>query len=159
LGGLLLGGVFLGLLLLSVLREELFVLLVGGTGVLVAVDGLLLDEVLAAETGLGNHALDVGRLVEGLVLALDFAGNYVLANIVLLFVEGEGLNDVVASLGAESVGTLDIGDTVDFTVTALDNSEEDDSEIGADDAAADGLSLALTGAGGLVAAGTYKSIR
>lgn len=158
-GGLLLGGVFLGLLLLSVLREELFVLLVGGTGVLVAVDGLLLDEVLAAETGLGNHALDVGRLVEGLVLALDFAGNYVLANIVLLFVEGEGLNDVVASLGAESVGTLDIGDTVDFTVTALDNSEEDDSEIGADDAAADGLSLALTGAGGLVAAGTYKSIR
>jgi len=132
---------------------------VGSTGVLVAVDGLLLDEVLAAETGLSDHALDVGRLVEGLVLALDLAGNDVLANIVLLFVEGESLNDVVASLGAESVGTLDIGDTVDFTVAALDNSEEDDSEIGADDAAADGLSLALTRAGGLVAAGTYRSIR
>lgn len=158
-GGLLLGGVLLGLLLLGILGEELLVLLVGGTGVLVAVDGLLLDEVLAAETGLGDHALDVGRLVEGLVLALDLAGNDVLANIVLLFVEGEGLNDVVASLGAESVGTLDIGDTVDFTVAALDNSEEDDSEIGADDAAADGLSLALTRAGGLVAAGTYRSIR
>ena len=131
----------------------------GSTGVLVAVDGLLLYEVLAAETGLSDHALDVGGLVESLVLTLDLAGNDVLANIILLFVEGEGLNDVVASLGAESVGTLDIGDTVDLSVATFHNSEEDDSEVGADDAATDGLSLALTRAGGLVAAGTYRSIR
>lgn len=131
----------------------------GSTGVLVAVDGLLLDEVLAAETGLSDHALDVGGLVESLVLTLDLAGNDVLANIILLFVEGEGLNDVVTSLGAESVGTLDIGDTVDLSVATFHNSEEDDSEVRADDAATDGLSLALTRAGGLVAAGTYRSIR
>ena len=44
----LVGSVLLGLLLLSVLGEELLVLLDSGTGVLVAVDGLALDEVLAA---------------------------------------------------------------------------------------------------------------
>ena len=51
--------------------------------------------VLSAETGLGNETLDLGGLIESLVLALDLTGNNVLANIVLLLVEREGLDDVV----------------------------------------------------------------
>jgi hypothetical protein len=150
----LVGSVLLGLLLLSVLGEELLVLLDSGTGVLVAVDGLALDEVLAAETGLGDHALNVGGLVESLVATLDFTGNNVLADIVLLLVEGEGLDDVVATLGAESVGALDVGDSSDFAVTSLNNTEEDGRDVGVEDATADGLTLALTGTGGVVASCT-----
>lgn len=156
LGDFLTGSFLLGLLLLSVLGEELLVLLNVGTGSLGTVDGLGLDGVLAAETGLGDHALNVGGLVESLVLTLDFTSNDVLADIVLLFVEGEGLDDVVASLGTESVGALDIGDTSDLGVSTLDNSEEDGSEVGVEDAATDGLSLLLTNAGGTVAGSAYR---
>lgn len=148
------GSLGLGLLLLGVGGEELLVLLNAGAGVLVTVDGLALDEVLAAETGLGDHALNVGGLVESLVSTLDFTGNDVLADIILLLVESEGLDDVVATLGAESVGALDIGDTFNLLVSTLDNTEEDSGEVGVEDATADGLSLALTGTGRLVASST-----
>jgi len=152
--GFLVGGSLLGLLLLGVLGEELFVFLNGSTGVLATVLGLVLDDGLAAETGLGDHALDSGGLVEGLVSTLDFTSNNVLADIVLLFVEGEGLDDVVASLGAELVGALNVGDTSDLLVATLDNSKEDSGEVGVEDATTDGLSLAFTSAGGLVAGST-----
>lgn len=92
---------------------------------------------LAAETGLGDHALNVGGLVESLVLALDLTGNNVLADIVLLFVEGEGLDNVVASLGTESVGALDISDASNLLVSTLDDSEEDSGKVGVEDAATD----------------------
>lgn len=153
------GGSLLGLLLLGVLGKELFVFLNGSTGVLATVLGLVLDDGLAAETGLGDHALDSGGLVEGLVSTLDFTSNNVLADIVLLFVEGEGLDDVVASLGAELVGALNVGDTSDLLVATLDNSKEDSGEVGAEDATTDGLSLAFTSAGGLVAGSTYSLIK
>lgn len=131
--------------------KELLVLLDGGAGVLGAVDGLSFDNVLAAETGLGDHALNVGGLVVSLVLTLDFTSNNVLADIVLLFVEGESLDDVVATLGAESVGALDVGDASNLGISTLDNLEEDSGEVRVKDAATDGLSLALTSAGGVVA--------
>lgn len=129
------------------MREELFVLFKGLAGVLVAVNSLGLDLVLAAESLFADHALDLGRLVEGLVLALDFTGNNVLSDIVLLFVEGESLDDVVSSLGSKAVGTFDISDTGDFLVALLDNAEEDGSKVRSDDAAADGLAFAFTSAG------------
>jgi hypothetical protein len=157
--GFLVGGSLLGLLLLGVLGKELFVFLNGSTGVLATVLGLVLDDGLAAETGLGDHALDSGGLVEGLVSTLDFTSNNVLADIVLLFVEGEGLDDVVASLGAELVGALNVGDTSDLLVATLDNSKEDSGEVGVEDATTDGLSLAFTSAGGLVAGSTYSLIK
>jgi hypothetical protein len=114
--------------------------------------------VLAAEALLGDHALDLGGLVEGLVLALDLAGNNVLAHVVLLLIEGEGLDDVVSPLSAETVGALNVGDSGDFLVALFDNAEEDGGEVGADDAAADGLAFALTSAGGSVALLTYKGL-
>jgi hypothetical protein len=131
------GSLGLGLLLLGVGGEELLVLLDTGASILVAVDGLALDEVLAAETSLGDHALNVGGLVESLVSTLDLTGNDVLADIILLLVESEGLDDVVATLGAESVGALDIGDTFNLLVSTLDNTEEDSGEVGVEDAATD----------------------
>ena len=131
-----------------------FVFLNGSTGVLATVLGLVLDDGLAAETGLGDHALDSGGLVEGLVSTLDFTSNNVLADIVLLLVEGEGLDDVVSALHTESVGALDISDAGDLGITLLGDAEEDGGDIGSDDAAADGLAGTLTNAHGPVASAT-----
>ena len=55
-----LGGLFLSLLFLSVLREQLLVLLEAFTGCLVAANNFGLVLSLSAETGLGDQALDLG---------------------------------------------------------------------------------------------------
>jgi len=144
----------LGLLGLGVLGKDGFVLLNSLAGVLVTVDGLLLDEVLAADTGLSDKALNLGGLPEGLVSSLDFTSDNVLADIVLLFVKDEGLDDVVSALHAETVRSVDISDTLEVGVTLLDDSEEDGSKIGTADAATDGLSLALTNTAGNVTSAT-----
>jgi len=124
-------------LFLGVLREELLVLLHGLLGVFVAVldssDALL----LASQTSFGDQALDLGGLVESLVLTLDLTTNNVLANIILLLVKSECLDDVVSSLGTESVGASYVGDTIDLFLSLLDNTELDGSEVGAVDAATD----------------------
>ena len=143
----LLCSLLLSLLLLGIGGEELFVLLKVLTSGLVTTNDLSLVLVLSAETGLGDETLDLGGLIESLVLALDLTGNNVLANIVLLLVEREGLDDVVSSLGTEAVGTLNIGNTSDLLLTLLNNTEEDGSEVSTDNAATDWLSLALTSAG------------
>jgi hypothetical protein len=144
-GGLLgVGSLGSGLLLLGVLGEELLVSFGGLLGGGPASLGLGLDGGLAAETGLGDHALNAGRLVEGLVTALDLTLDDVVADIVLLLVESEGLDDVSATLAAEAVGAGDVGDTVDLLLALLDDAEEDGGEVGAGDAAADGLALTLT---------------
>ena len=131
------GGVLLCFLFLGVLGKELLVLLVGLLGVLVAVLNFGLVELFASKTGLGDQALDLGGLVESLVLSLDFTTNNVLANIILLLVESECLNDVVSSLGTESVGAGNVGDTIDVFLTLLDNTELDGGEVGAVDGATD----------------------
>ena len=145
----------LGLLLLHVLGEKLLVLSSALLGVLEAVGSLLLDGTLSAEALLGDHTLDPWRLEEGLVGTLDLTAHNVLAYIILLLVEGKGLDDVVAALHAEAVGALDVGHTLDFLVALSDNSEEESGNVGADNAAAAGLALALANAGGLVAGGAY----
>ena len=134
--------------------EELFVLGESFLGDLVSLLLGVLDDSLSAESLLSDESLDLGGLVESLVATLDFTGNNVLADIVLLLVEGEGLDDVVATLGAESVGALDVGDSSDFAVTSLNNTEEDGRDVGVENATADGLTLALTGTGGVVASCT-----
>ena len=121
LGLLLLGSLLLGILLLNELEEEGLVPLLGVLGGGVAGDLCLLDDTLATEALLSDEALDLWRLVESLVLALDLAANNILANVVLLSVESEGSHNVVGSLDTESAGSFNIGDTLDLLSTLLDN--------------------------------------
>ena len=154
--GLLSGSFALGTLLLDVLGEEGLVLLLALLGGLEAVLGVLLDGALSAESLLGDEALDLWRLVEGLVLALDLSLHDVLADVVLLLVESELLDNVISSLHTESVGTLDVSDTLDLLVALLDNPEEEGGDLGADDAAADGLAVTLTLSGWSEAGSAYN---
>ena len=85
-----------------------------------------------------------------LLLALDLPPDDVLANIVLLG-EVEELADLGRTLGAKALGEDVVGQAGDVVLALLDDNEGEDSDVGADDAAADGLALALTGAAGAVA--------
>jgi len=153
---LLFAGVLHLLLLGKVFLEELLV--VGGflLGVLDAVDHVASGDLLSADLGLGDHTLDLGGLVEGLVAAL--AGNNltilgfllvapahnVLPDVVLL-VEGVELEDVVSPLLSETVGMVLAGDNdglvlllaLDLVLALHDNTEGDDGKIGSGDAATD----------------------
>ena len=120
-------GLLLGFLLLGVLGEQLLVLLETITGGLVTADYLSLVLSLSAETGLSDEALDLGRLVESLVLSLDLAANNVLADIVLLLVKGEGLDDLVSALDTKAVGAFNVGHSLDVLLAALHDAEEDGS--------------------------------
>lgn len=137
-------GVTSSLLLLSVLGEELLVALSVLLGVGPAGLGLLLDDGLATEALLGDHALDLGGLVDSLVSAFDLTLDNVVADIVLLAVKGKGLDNVTTTLGAETVGTIDVGDTVELLLALLDDSKEDSGQVGVDNATTDGLALAVT---------------
>ena len=130
-------GLLLGFLFLGVLGEQLLVLLETITGGLVTADYLSLVLSLSAETGLSDEALDLGRLVESLVLSLNLTANNVLADIILLFVKVEGLDDVACAFGTEAVGALNVGDAFNLLLTLLLDAEEDGSEIGTDNAATD----------------------
>lgn len=120
-------GFLLGFLFLCVLGEQLLVLLETITGGLVTADYLSLVLSLSAETGLSNEALDLGRLVESLVLSLDLAANNVLADIVLFLVKGEGLDDPVSALDTKAVGAFNVGHSLDVLLAALHDAEEDGS--------------------------------
>ena len=120
-------GLLLGFLFLGVLGEQLLVLLETITGGLVTADYLSLVLSLSAETGLSDEALDLGRLVESLVLSLDLAANNVLADIVLFLVKGEGLDDLVSALDTKAVGAFNVGHSLDVLLAALHYAEEDGS--------------------------------
>jgi len=137
------------LLLLGILGEELLIALSGSLGVSPALASLLLDNVLAAEALLRDNTLDAWALVDGLVSALDLTLDNIAGAIVLLAVKGESLNDVTAALGTETIGAINVGDTVNLLLTLLDNTEEDSSQIRADNAATDGFTLAVTVTTGL----------
>ena len=120
-------GLLLGFLFLGVLGEQLLVLLETITGGLVTADYLSLVLSLSAETGLSDEALDLGRLVESLVLSLDLAANNVLADIVLFLVKGEGLDDLVSALDTKAVGAFNVRHSLDVLLAALHDAEEDGS--------------------------------
>jgi len=124
-------------LFLGILGDEFLVLLMGLLGSLVAVLDIALVKLLASQTSFGDQALDLRGLVESLVLTLNLTTNNILANIILLLVESECLNNVVSSLGTESVGAGYVGDTIDLLFSLLDNTELDGSEVGAVDATTD----------------------
>ena len=137
---------------LDVLGKDLVVIGSELLGLLEAVDLCLLGELLSSESLFGNESLDLGALVESLVTLLDLAANNVLSDVVLL-AEGEDLADVAGSLGAESAGLVVSGNTLDVSITLLHDLEGNNSQIGAADASADGLSLSLASSSGSVGCG------
>lgn len=148
--------------------------LVFGLLLLLAFDTAALDSVevtAALETEGSNETLDLGpgervgqkyrnyqsknlRLGVGLglgvLLGLDLTANDVLADIVLLGQVEESAN-LGGTLGTKTLGEDDIGQSGDVLLALLDDNEGEDGDIGGDDAATDGLALALTGAAGAVA--------
>lgn len=70
---------------------------------------------------------------------------------IVILGEAEELADLGGALGAEALGVDDVGQAGDVGLALLDDGEGKDGEVHADDAATDGLALALTGAAGAVA--------
>ena len=125
-----------GLSLLDDLREDFVVICSELLGLLEALNLSLLNELLSSKSLLGNESLDLGALVEGFVTLLDLAADNVLSHVVLL-AKSEDLADVAGSLGSESARLVVGGNTLDFSITLLDNLESDHSKIGTADASTD----------------------
>lgn len=70
---------------------------------------------------------------------------------IVILGEVEELADLGGALGAETLGLDDVGQAGDVGLALLDDAEGQDGQVHADDAAADGLSLALAGSSGAVA--------
>lgn len=143
----------LGLLLGNALGKDLRVLV----GLVLDLLGLTALErkavALVLEALGGDQALDAGSLGVGLLalsLGLNLAADDVLADIVILG-EAEETANLGGALGAEALGVDDVGEAGNVVVALLDDGEGKDREVLADDAATDGLALALTGAAGAVA--------
>lgn len=136
---------------------------------------------LVLETLWGNQTLDLwclGVWLLALTLWLDLAADDELANLVeefplagrfshsvpfartgdedgqtyiIILGEAKELADLGGALGAETLGVDGVGDTWDVLLALLDDGEGEDGEVHGDDAAADGLALALAGAAWAVA--------
>ena len=115
-----------GLSLLDDLGEDLVVICSELLGLLEALNLCSLNELLSSKSLLGNESLDLGALIESLVTLLNFAANNVLSH-VILFAESEDLADVAGSLGSKSAGLVVSGNTLDISITLLDNLESDHS--------------------------------
>lgn len=70
---------------------------------------------------------------------------------IIILAETEEAADLGGTLGAETLGVDNVGKAGDVVLTLLDNSEGKDRQVHGNDAAADGLALALTGTAGAVA--------
>ena len=70
---------------------------------------------------------------------------------IVILAEAEEPADLGSALGAETLGLNGIGEAGDVGLALLDDGKSENGEIGTDDAAADRLALALTGAAGAVA--------
>jgi hypothetical protein len=70
---------------------------------------------------------------------------------IILFRETEEPSDFGSTLGTQSLRVDDVSQARDVCIALLDDREREDREVIADDAAADGFALALTGASGSVA--------
>lgn len=70
---------------------------------------------------------------------------------IIILGEAEELADLGCALGAETLGVDGVGDAGDLVVALLDDAESQDGQIHGDDAAANGFTLALTGAARTVA--------
>ena len=70
---------------------------------------------------------------------------------IVFLAETEELADLGGTLGTKTLGVDGVGKAGELGVALLDDGEGKDSKVGGDDAAADGLALALTSAAGAVA--------
>lgn len=132
---------------LPLLLEELVVVL--ACGLLLQGVALLKGALvpLALQALGGDQALDLGCLPHGLLASLagNLAADDVLADIIVLGKVVQ-LADLACALGAQAAGLLNIGQSSDLAVTLLQDNEVKNRQVGADNAAADGLALALTAA-------------
>jgi hypothetical protein len=80
----------------------------------------------------------------------NLSANDVLPDVVFLGQVEEAAN-LGCPLGSEALGEDGVGQSRDLILALLDNDNGNDSNIGAHDAATNGLALALTGAAGAVA--------
>jgi len=118
------------------------------------------SEVAAAlETDGGDKALDLRSFGVGLSVLLlgrlDFPSDDVFPDIVLLG-EIEESPDFSRSLGTESLGKDIVGQTFNLAFSLLYDDQTENSNIGANDAAADGLASAFTIPAGAVARVTVR---
>jgi len=155
-----------GLLVRSLGSSSLLLLLCDALGDESVVFGLLLllrvgtptcdgAEVAAAlETERGDETLDFRSLGVWLGIrllrALNLTPDDILANVVLLG-QVEEFPDLGSPLGTETLGEDVLREAGEGGVTLLDDHEGEHGDIGTNDAAADGLALALAGAAGAVA--------
>jgi hypothetical protein len=70
---------------------------------------------------------------------------------IVILAEAEEAADLGGTLGTETLGVDDVGKAGQLVLALLDDGESKDRQVHADDAATDGLSLALTSAAGSVA--------
>lgn len=144
----------LGLLVVSFLQSlgQQSGVFVGGVSLALSVLDLLgLQGSLSLQSLRGDQSLDLGSLgVGAAVLAGDFTSDDELSHVIFLG-QTEELSDVVGSLGAQSLGDGGVGQTFDVGVTLLDDGQREDSQVLADDATSDGLSLSFTSSSGSVA--------
>ena len=80
----------------------------------------------------------------------DLSPDHVLPHIILLG-QVEEFADLGSPLGTKTFGDDGVGQSGDLVLALLDDDHGEDSNIGADDAATNGLALALTGAADTVA--------
>ena len=75
---------------------------------------------------------------------------------IVFLAETEEPADLGGTLGTKTLGEDVVGEAVDLVLALLDDHEGEDGDIGADDAAADGLALALARAADAVARVTVR---
>ena len=80
----------------------------------------------------------------------DWRRSYEKTHIIFL-AETEEAADLGGTLGTETLGVNDVCQTGNVGIALLDDGQGENSEVHGDDATADGLTLALTGAAGTVA--------
>jgi len=126
------------LFLFDVLRDELLILLLLFLGYLVALTFFPFDQLLPADSFLGDQSLNLGSLVECSLLFVsifvfyilcNWTMDHILSNIIFLLVKVESSSDIVSSLFTETIGSLFGGHLFDFFVTLFDNFEHNDSKI------------------------------
>lgn len=143
LSSLLLDDSSLGLSLVQSLGQQLSVLSSGVSGLLSVLDLLSLHSSLSLQGLWGNQSLDLWSLGVGLVTLDNLTSDNEVSDVVLLG-QAEELSNVAGSLWTQSLWGGGVSQTLDVTVTLLDNRQSKDSQVLADNATSDGLSLTLT---------------
>jgi hypothetical protein len=90
-----------------------------------------------------NQTLDLWSLGVFLVTLDNLTSDNKLSNVILLGQTKE-LSNVVGSLWSQSLGGGGVGQSLNVSFTLLDNGQRQDSQVLANNASSDGLSLALT---------------